>query len=249
MNKSRESPKTVWSNQERSRHFLIPDDTKLPPGTFVLRTVIGRQMDVEEEAALPFEVTREEAKAWLKKQMAGMVGQAKDALIKFLGKEVGKSGGATAEHKASTPDPTGDARSAAARRAVDQLSASEKQAIEEKARTLTATIEEIGAVVDAVRTGDASRIESARERIGALRKKLEAQGISISPSIDELPIKFRDLMTSLYSAQEPAQQAKRLEEMAGLIEDIAHRIAQGMRDMARAAFDNSTNRLEVTERD
>jgi outer membrane murein-binding lipoprotein Lpp len=196
-------------------------------------------MEVEEESALPYEVTREEAKAWLKNQMAGMVGQARDALIKFLGKDVGKSEGASPEHKAATPDPAGDRRSAAARRAVDNLSPAEKEALETKARSLRATIAEIGSVVDAVRTGEAAKIESARERIGALRRKLEDQGIRLGPAIDELPNKLRDLASSLQSAQQPGAQAERLEETADLVEDIAGRIAQGLRDMARAVSDKA----------
>jgi hypothetical protein len=224
--------KTVWSNQERTRHFLIPDETKLPPGDFVLRTVIGRQMEVQEEAARAYEVSREEAKAWLSNQMAGMVGHVKDALMKFLAKDPGNSQGTRPDHEASRPDPTGDRKSAAARRAVEHLSATERDALEEKARSLSAAIKEIGAVVDTVRTGDAAEIDAARLRICALRQRLEAQGIPVSPSIDELPIKLRDFFNSLKSARDAGEQASRLEEMADLVEDIAHRIAQAMRDAA-----------------
>ena len=81
-----ELAKTVWSNQERTRHFLIPDEAELPPGSFVLRTVVGRQRDVDEAAALAYEVSREEAKAWLSSQMSEVFGEAKDRLLGFLRK-------------------------------------------------------------------------------------------------------------------------------------------------------------------
>jgi hypothetical protein len=75
---------TLWSNPGRSRFFLIPDDRQLPGGDFVLRTIIGRQMEVEETALAPFEVSREQAKDRLKEQFGQMLTTAKGGIMDAL---------------------------------------------------------------------------------------------------------------------------------------------------------------------
>ena len=71
---------TLWSDVTRARHFLIPDSVKAPSGDFVLRTVVGRQMEVDEKAVLQYEVSREEAEAWLKAQFGQLLDGAKESV-------------------------------------------------------------------------------------------------------------------------------------------------------------------------
>ncbi len=97
---------TLWSNPERSRFFLIPDDRQLPPGDFALRTIIGRQMEVDETALAAFEVTRDEAKAKLKEQFGQILATAKggimDALKSWRSPQTQQKSGS--ERKTSTAD-------------------------------------------------------------------------------------------------------------------------------------------------
>ena len=82
---------TLWSDVERSRFFLIPSDRQLPPGDFPLRTITGRQMEVEPQSLTPFEVTREEATAWLKSQLGNVIEEAKGKLINYFSQLGAKS--------------------------------------------------------------------------------------------------------------------------------------------------------------
>ena len=81
---------TLWSDPERSRFFLIPSDRQLPPGDFNLRTITGRQMNVDPNALTSFEVTRDEAKTWLNSQFGQVLEEAKGKLTNYLS-NLGKS--------------------------------------------------------------------------------------------------------------------------------------------------------------
>ena len=81
---------TLWSNIERSRFFLIPNDHQIPDGDFLLRTITGRQMEVDPNALESFEVNRDEAKSWLNSQFGKVVEEAKGKLTNYL-TNLGKS--------------------------------------------------------------------------------------------------------------------------------------------------------------
>ena len=81
---------TLWSDMERSRFFLIPQDHQISPGEFSLRTITGRQIKVEPNALAPFEISREEAKIWLNSQFGQIVEEAKGKITNYL-RNVGKS--------------------------------------------------------------------------------------------------------------------------------------------------------------
>jgi hypothetical protein len=74
----------LWSNEHRTRHFLIPADAELPPGDLRLRTAAGREMAVDEAAALPFEVTEEEAKRWAKEELSATLGELRGNTLAFV---------------------------------------------------------------------------------------------------------------------------------------------------------------------
>jgi hypothetical protein len=77
-------PYTLWSDPDRTRHFLIPDDAELPEGDFELRTVVGRERHVTEESAAEHEVSREEAREWLKGRLGGVLDEARDTILGTL---------------------------------------------------------------------------------------------------------------------------------------------------------------------
>jgi hypothetical protein len=77
-------PRTLWSDAARARRFIIPDDAELPPGAFVLRTSLGRERAVDEAAVLAYEVTAEEAQAWAKEQLGGVLGEVRGKAVGFV---------------------------------------------------------------------------------------------------------------------------------------------------------------------
>jgi hypothetical protein len=79
-------PYTLWSDPERTRFFLVPDDKELPPGQFVLRTITGRNMEVDEAALAEYEISEQEAKEWLKGEFGKMLDGARAAVDRFIEK-------------------------------------------------------------------------------------------------------------------------------------------------------------------
>jgi hypothetical protein len=73
----------IWSTLDRARRFIIPDDAELPPGDFALRTATGRAASVDEAAVLPFEVSDDEARAWAKAQLGGVLGELRGRTLGF----------------------------------------------------------------------------------------------------------------------------------------------------------------------
>lgn len=77
---------TLWTDSARTRFFLIPDDRQLPEGKFLIKTITGRVIKVEEGALSDFEVTEEQAKAWLKDEFGKMLDGARAAVDRFVAK-------------------------------------------------------------------------------------------------------------------------------------------------------------------
>ena len=75
---------TLWSNHDRSRFFLIPDDRSLPNGPFELKTITGRQQFVDETTVLTFELSRDDAKAWLNNQLSQVLATANKTIINAI---------------------------------------------------------------------------------------------------------------------------------------------------------------------
>ena len=75
---------SLWSDPARTRYFLIADDQPLVAGSYEIRTVTGRRQDVEAEQLARFEVTRDEAREWLDRQLDVMVERVKGAVTTML---------------------------------------------------------------------------------------------------------------------------------------------------------------------
>lgn len=89
------SPRSLWTDPARGRYFLFPDGQQLPPGEFVLRTVTGRELRVEEEAAATFEVSESEAREWVRAEFGEMLDGVRAGLERFVEKlKQGPGGGA-----------------------------------------------------------------------------------------------------------------------------------------------------------
>ena len=134
---------TLWSTPDHVRHFLLSDDADLPTGDFVLRTVVGRQKEVSEDAVLSYEVSEEEAKAWLKEQLGEVLGEAKTRLVDFAQKLREKTAEMRIENEAAWAEgddekPPGPGRQGAERLGAflqDLGAAIQKGAAERRAET------------------------------------------------------------------------------------------------------------------
>lgn len=243
--------KTVWSTPDRNRHFVIPDDTDLPTGPFALRTVVGRQMDVDEQAALHYEVSRDEAKEYLKQQMGDVVEQAKDAVMGWLRK--GTETPSAAASQSSATKATGDADPATPEppphrlrdivdRATADLPDEDKATLEETARQLGDTIKDLGKIVQGSLSDDSEMLDEARQRIQSLRSRLEDQGIPLGESVDNIPDKINEFASSARTAaKDPVARADHLDDMADRLEEVGRHFAQRLRDKARELRNEHNN--------
>jgi hypothetical protein len=74
----------LWSNPERGTFFLVPNDCELAAGSFILRTITGREQRVEKMSLAPFEVTEEQAKEWVKGEFGQILDNARGVVNRFL---------------------------------------------------------------------------------------------------------------------------------------------------------------------
>jgi len=79
--RSEQSPSlTLWFSMGKTRQFLISDAETLPQGDLIIQTRIGRKLAVDSESVNPFEVSDEEANAWLKEQLQNVTRQLSENL-------------------------------------------------------------------------------------------------------------------------------------------------------------------------
>jgi hypothetical protein len=74
---------TLWTTPDRDRFFLVPEDLELTAGPFLIRTPTERRASVDEAGLRVFEVSEEDAKAWAKAQLGGMLDDVRGAIDRF----------------------------------------------------------------------------------------------------------------------------------------------------------------------
>lgn len=90
-------PHTLWTDPARSRYFVLPDEEQLPPGEFVLRTLTGRELRVEEASAAAFEVSEAEAREWVKAEFGELLDGVRAGVERFVEKLKWGPGGGSDE--------------------------------------------------------------------------------------------------------------------------------------------------------
>jgi len=187
--------KRLWSNAERNRHFIVPGGNDLRDGNFEIKTVFGESKHISEESILRFEVTREEAKAWIKDELNGVFDEVKAS---FIGKiaTASKSSGETSDHQAQNKGvpPTDDTPG------LDLLAAlsdSSKQTMREDPVELlggiTQALEDFGAILSKSQTGSDVDLAEAKARMKRLRETFNRHGIDVSDRADSLPDKLSEM--------------------------------------------------------
>ncbi|HEU4557929.1 MAG TPA: hypothetical protein VFS20_08775, partial [Longimicrobium sp.] len=76
--------RTLWRDEARRRFYLVPDGVELAAGPLVLRSGASRQMAVDEGSAAPYEVSKDEARAFLDARLDGFVGGVKQSVEDVL---------------------------------------------------------------------------------------------------------------------------------------------------------------------
>lgn len=98
------TPRTLWRDEAGGRFFLVPDDAALPYGPLVLRAGLKDVGGVDPAAAAPYEVTREEARAFLDAKLDSFVATTKASVGSFFS-ALGIDAETDAREPSSSPPP------------------------------------------------------------------------------------------------------------------------------------------------
>jgi len=197
---------TLWFSPDRQRCFLVPDDAELPPGDLVLRTSIGRRMEVDAAAAVPFEVSREEAAEWSREQLKGLFGGMKkeepdeerpdDAPLPLFS----TLSGVSAEELRSDPEALKrglrevGAKLGAVLKDATSVSAEQRERAEVRLEELRAAVAAAEAAkggagaaeAEAKREGAEKALRSFADLVGSLGRAAERAGAGFAAAADEL---------------------------------------------------------------
>lgn len=72
--------RTLWTDDASNRFYLVPDAVELPPGPLRLRAGASRHRDVDPATVAPYEVSREEARAFLDARFGAYVADVKGSV-------------------------------------------------------------------------------------------------------------------------------------------------------------------------
>ena len=234
---------TLWSDGSRNRHFLISEDKKLPSGDFILRTITGRQQEVDPEAVVPFEVSREEAKEWVKTELGGVLGDLKGGLAgalknwaqkphneakpSSLNEETEKVG--QEKDSPTPPYQPGLALFAALTGESMEALSSDTEVLR---RGLNKLARQLGSLVIGFMSPNGMQLDKAQEDLRTLFATLREHGIPVSNRAEEIPFRVREQIQSAISEEQKELSAARLEALAQWLEETATAAATRLRTTA-----------------
>lgn len=232
--------RTLWSDITRTRHFLIPDGDELSAGDFELRTVTGRQKRVGAETVARYEITHEDAKAWLKDQFGQVVESAKESILDSIRSKMAQEPDLDAwfgqrTHKStSKPETTTDLPALSL---FAELSGESAEQLQSNPRSLARAIQtlmsQLGTMFSDATAVDETRVDAARERFKNLRHILQQHGLNVNDAMTKFPDKLREAYQSAERDMGTDEMAERLEALAQALEDAATQAAQWLRGQAQ----------------
>ena len=236
--------KTLWSDFTRTRHFLIPDNENLPSGDFILRTLTGRQQQVDPKALEPFEISQEQAKAWLKDQFGQVLQSAKGVVMDALGRGLAKmqefeppqgqkSPSANERPKEPEPSPGLALLAALSGEPVERLR-TDTESIE---RGIQKIVAELSGIFEDSVAPDNDSLDKAHQRIRTLRTVLKEHGLPVSARADFIPDRLREMVRSAEHRQDVKDTAAGLEALAQGIEQAAAMAAKHLGSLAQRLRD------------
>ena len=254
--------KTLWSDATRSHHFLIPDSDELPSGDFELRTVTGRQKHVDADIIAAYEITHDEAKAWLKGQFGQVVETAKESILDSIRSKMAQEPdldawfGKRSETFTSKPESISASKPEAktdspalslfaelSGESFEQLQ-TDPQSVGRAIQTLFA---QLGTMFTDATARDEARIAAARERTKNLRSIMQQHGLNVGEAMENFPDKLREAYRSAEREMDSDEVADRLESLADGLEEAAADAAKWLRGQAKDLRQQQNNE-QVSEK-
>jgi hypothetical protein len=198
--------RTLWRDEAGGRFYLVPDDADPGAGALVLRSGATRVLHADPAAVAPYEVSREEGRAFLDARLDAFVDGAQSRVESWLdrlgvrpeqrGGEAERAGATDARDHPQSAGSAGDAEDAVSAEPLAapqhgpgvKLFASLTGQAEERVagspeallRGLGRLFESAAEAVAEARTDEEGR-EAVRARLRALGDQLRAHGISVPP--------------------------------------------------------------------
>lgn len=226
-------PSTLWSDLERSRFFLIPSDRKISPGDFPLRTITGRQMEVDPNALETLEISREEAKNWLNSQFGQVIEEAKGKLTNYLS-NLAKSA------PKSQPGTEVKTSSETAYSSLSLLSELTGEPVENLqtdpdaiARSISHLLSDLIKIWENSTAANPEQLQTVRNQIKNVKSILQTHGISVNEQLEEIPDRLHELYFSSAQTQNCQEKAATLEQLADQLEQTAAIAGKYLRTMAQ----------------
>ncbi len=232
--------KTLWSDLSRTRHFLVPDGEKLSSGNFILRTPTGQQLEVDPDALASYEVTREQAKAWLKEQFGQVLAEAKGTVMNALRQGLTHPPDFQQRPQPHSPSATDPLDKPADSPILSLLSALSEEPVtslgkdtESLLREIKKIAAELGGIFQDATATEEDGLDNARRRIRQLRTRLHEQGLPLSERMEEIPDWIRQQYQSAQQSGNAERTAASLINMADELEQAGAFAAQKLRALAQ----------------
>lgn len=222
---------TLWSAPESGRQFLIPNACQLPSGDFLLSTVTGREWRVDPAALAGFEVSDEEAKAWLKEQLKDVMKKLGTGMSEAQSPEAALS---SAEEKSNKPGASDDTQKSSATPGLDLLAditGTPRESLSADyaavGRAFRSYLENMAGTTSDAISGELDRMEAAREHMRRWAETLREHGVaapSVSPAhADNTPAQTQDTPTEAIpsATNEPSPETQKKTSFSDRLRELA----------------------------
>lgn len=176
---------TLYADAEQKHYFLVPDEITVAKGPVVLRSLTGRRLEVDAEAAAPYEIPEEQAKKMAQELVGAFAEKLKVVALSAV--------------QALSRTPALDPASVAEResRVADSLKMS-REALREDPEQLKSAIKGVFQGILQAAKETAQTPEVAQDRMKDIAEALRQEGVqSGAPElVESLPDRLRELLAS-----------------------------------------------------
>ncbi|GEM_PF-1071895 len=228
-NQNPEDQCSLWIDASQTRYFLIPNCKKIPCGDFPICNLEGEQKEVAIAKIASYEITQEQATAYLESQINQAIDQAKDALFNQINFSIGQS--------PETPRQTTTLSELMA--VLLGISPEELPNHPERAKVsldnLIATFKDI---IAGSLSPDSARLDVARQQMHTIQTNLKAHGIDLGDTLEQFPDRLHNLHFSKESASSFHKMTANLRQFADQIEQYSDNKDESLSEFI-TAFVNS----------
>jgi hypothetical protein len=232
---------TLYTSITFDRYFSLPAGHELPEGDYVLRSLKrgNAELHVDPEAVAPYEITREEAEAYVCEQVEQGLSQVW-ALAQLKAQE-------RAEERAESRKK--------ARQVAKNLFGFTAEELREDPEVAEAHADQIDDFFKGLKTllggalrGDAEGLEAADEQMQAFKAALEEAGVEVSEDFERLPEKLHKAFHSAERKQSLKEAASQLRALRAELPEMRERLDQFLQEKAEE-LEARADEIHVVKKD